>query len=336
MSPGQPIDGALEPRLEAMRPKLTGYCYRMLGSPFDAEDAVQETMLRALRSLDSFEGRSSLASWVYRIATNVCFDMLEAGKRRSRPMEIGPAGTVASPILSRPAEEWIEPAPEAMIRDESGDPADLVEARETIRLAFLAILQNLPPRQRAVFILREVLRWRASEVADLLDTSVASVNSALQRARATLADAEPDPGRSVSASGLEDPELLDRYVTAFESYDIDSLVALLHEDATFSMPPIELWLRGREQAAGWLLGPGHGCRGSRLLPTTANGSPAFAQYRPSESGSGHDPWALLVLEIESGWITGFNAFLDTGRLFPLFGLPSHLPEGAPIPVPVRA
>lgn len=318
---------AIETELEAHRSRLTGYCYRMLGSPFDAEDAVQETMMRAWRNIDSFEGRAALSSWLYRIATNVCLDMLKGRNKRERPMDMGPAGTVESPITMQPAERWIEPIPDALLASdgsEGGDPAELVEASETIRLAFLAILQDLPPRQRAVLILRDVLRWQASEVAELLDTTVASVNSALQRARATLAAKRPP-----AADGSPDIEavqrrLLERYVDAFESYDIDALVALLHEDATFSMPPIDLWLRGPEAVAGWMRGPGAECEGSRLVPTRANGLPAFGQYRRKPDGSGHFPWGLVVLELDGDRVAGVNTFLDVDRLFPLFGLPDRL------------
>lgn len=319
---------AVEAELESHRTRLTGYCYRMLGSPFDAEDAVQETMMRAWRSIDKFEGRSSLSSWLYRIATNVCMDMLNGRQRRARPMDLGPAGTVESPFNFQPEERWIEPIPDSHVLasdgSDGGDPAELVEASETIRLAFLAVLQELPPRQRAVLILRDVLRWQATEVAELLDTSVASVNSALQRARATLAAKRP-----VAEEGRPDVEevqrrLLERYVDAFESYDIDSLITLLHEDATFSMPPIDLWLRGPESVAGWMRGPGAECEGSRLIPTRANGLPAFGQYRRKPDGSGHYPWGLVVLEMGTDSIVGVNTFLDVERLFPLFGLPDHL------------
>ncbi|WP_225849349.1 sigma-70 family RNA polymerase sigma factor [Streptomyces sp. HPF1205] len=325
----------VEDRLEEHRSELTGYCYRMLGSVFEAEDAVQETMVRAWRAADRFEGRSSLRSWLYRIATNVCMDSLNAGKRRARPMDLSPAShhDAALPAAT-PESVWVEPVPDARALPSGGDPADLVVARETIRLAFVAALQHLPPRQRAVLILREVLAWRASETAELLGTTVASVNSALQRARATLSAAgvaapgtSPDgDAAAVPAPAMDDEReaLLARYVDAFERYDMESLTKLLHEDATLSMPPYPLWLRGHEDICGWMLGTGHQCEGSRLLPVAANGSPAFAQYRLAEDGS-HYAWALQVLEIADGKITGLNSFLDTARLFPLFGLPLELP-----------
>jgi RNA polymerase sigma-70 factor (ECF subfamily) len=315
---------AAEQALEQHRAELTAYCYRMLGSPFEAEDAVQETLLRAWRGLDRFEGRAALRSWLYRIATNVCFDMLNARERRARPMDLGPAREpVESNLNALPEVNWIEPIPASAVAPES-DPAEVAVAHETIRLAFVAALQHLPPRQRAALILCEVLRWKASEVAELLETSVASVNSALQRARATLEanDVGTDPAPQLDEA---DRELLSRYVKAFEAYDIDALTSLIHEDATQSMPPFDLWLSGRDDIFEWWLGPGIGCRGSRVIPTVAaNGSPAFGQYKPSESGSGFDPWALQVLEVSDGRIVELTFFLDTDRVFPLFGLPPRL------------
>jgi RNA polymerase sigma-70 factor (ECF subfamily) len=302
---------------EQYRGELKGYCYRMLASPFEAEDAVQETFLRAWRALDRFEGRSSLRAWLYRIATNVCLDLLNGRERRARPMDLGPAGApVIENLNVRPEVTWIEPTP---------DPAEAAVARETIRLAFVAALQHLPPRQRAVLILCEVLRWKASEVAELLETSVASVNSALQRARATL-DADPaSAGEAPRELSAEDNELLARYVAAFEAYDMEALTSLVHEDATQSMPPFDLWLTGRDDIFTWWFGPGIGCRGSRVVPTvSANGSPAFGQYKPSESGEGYEPWALQVIELEDGKIAELTFFLDTERVFPLFGLPLRL------------
>jgi RNA polymerase sigma-70 factor (ECF subfamily) len=320
------VSGEPEQLLEQHRVELTAYCYRMLGSAFEAEDAVQETLVRAWRSFDRFEGRAALRSWLYRIATNVCLDMLSGRERRARPMDLGPAGTAESLLTKRPEATWLEPIPDSRVLPSDGDPAELAASRETIRLAFVAALQHLPPRQRAVLILREVLRWKATEVAELLDTSVASVNSALQRARAALADSELSPTDSFEPLDEEQRALLARYVDAFERYDMDSLTALLHEDATQSMPPYELWLHGRPDILRWWFGPGAGCRGSRLIPTVANGLPAFGQYRPSGPGGSYEPWALQVLEISGGQIVGFNAFLDTDTLFPLFGLPARPSE----------
>jgi RNA polymerase sigma-70 factor (ECF subfamily) len=311
------VPAELERTFEELRSELTGYAYRMLGSPFEAEDAVQETFIRAWRAFEGFEGRSSLRSWLYRIATNVCLDMLNGRQRRARPMDLGPSQEpIEANLNTMPEATWIQPAP---------DPAMVTEEHETTRLAIIAALQHLPPRQRAVLILCEVLRWRASEVAELLETSVASVNSALQRARATLEASDlslTDAPRSVDVA---DEELLSRYVKAFEDYDMEALTALIHEDAVQSMPPFDMWLSGRDDIFTWWWGPGIGCEGSRVIPTVAaNGSPAFGQYKPSESGSGFDPWALQVLEVDDGKIVELTFFLDTESLFPLFGLPDRL------------
>jgi RNA polymerase sigma-70 factor, ECF subfamily len=314
----------LDRQLEQHRTELTAYAYRMLGSAFEAEDAVQETFLRALKGFEGFEGRAALRSWLYRIATNVCLDMLGGKERRARPMDLAPARTADAP-LGEPLPEvtWILPVPDDRVVPQDGDPAQVAESRETIRLAFVAALQHLPPKQRAVLILHEVLRWKASEVAELLETSVASVNSALQRARATLATADVE-----ALSEPDDEEqraLLARYVDAFERYDMDSLTSLLQHDATWNMPPYELWLQTHDDIRRWCLGPGIGCRDSRLLPTTANGSPAFGQYKPAPDG-GLEPWSLQILEISGGRIAGITFFLDTASLFPLFGLPARLED----------
>ena len=316
--------GELELRLEQHRRELTAYCYRMLGSPFEAEDAVQETLLRAWRAHDRFEGRSALRSWLYRIATNVCLDLLKGRERRALPMDLGPAREpLESNLHTLPETTWIQPVPDSLVAPE-GDPADIAVARETIRLAFVAALQHLPARQRAVLILCEVLRWRSTEVAELLETSVASVNSALQRARTTLAAANVsaiDPSLP-----LDDGQraLLARYVAAFEAYDMEALTSLIREDATQSMPPYDLWLHGRDDILEWWVGPGAACRGSRLVPTVAaNGSPAYGQYKPAPGG-GYEPWALQVLELSRGRIGELTFFLDTDALFPLFGLPPRL------------
>jgi RNA polymerase sigma-70 factor (ECF subfamily) len=297
----------------------------MLGSPFEAEDAVQDTLLRAWRGIGRFEGRAALRSWLYRIATNVCLDMLKGRERRARPMDLGPAREpVEANLHTLPEVTWIEPVPDGLVASD-GDPAELAVAHETIRLAFVAALQHLPPRQRAVLILCEVLRWKASEVAELLETSVASVNSALQRARATLDESNLSATDTTPTLDEPERELLARYVEAFERYDMEALTSLVHEDATQSMPPFDLWLSGRDDIFAWWFGPGIGCRGSRVIPTkSANGSPAFGQYKPSETGQGYDPWALQVLEIESGRIVEFTFFLGTETLFPLFGLPARL------------
>ena len=311
--------------LEQYRTELTGYCYRMLGSVFEAEDAVQETLIRAWRALSRFEGRSSLRSWLYRIATNVSIDMLNGRKRRALPMDLAPESSPTTGALRASSVEgsWVEPIPDGRVLSVGGDPADLAASRESVRLAFVAALQHLPARQRAVLILREVLRWEASEVADLLGSSVASVNSALQRARATMAAKEPAE-HPADPVGVDQRDLLNRYVDAFQRYDIDSLVSLLHEDATQSMPPYDLWLRGREDIGRWFVGPGCACRGSVLLPVAANGCAGFGQYRPSGPGGRHEPFSLQVVEVSGGRISRFTFYLEP-KLFPVFGLPTQLP-----------
>jgi RNA polymerase sigma-70 factor, ECF subfamily len=319
-----PAVADLAPQLEEHRASLTGYCYRMLGSAFEAEDAVQETFVRAWRGYDRFEGRAALRSWLYRIATNVCLSMLGASQRRARPMDLA-APSSADRALPPPLPEatWIEPIPDAIAIQAAADPAEVAVARESIRLAFVTALQHLPPRQRAVLILREVLRWKADEVAELLETTVASVNSALQRARATLAANEVDETAPAEPMDEQHQALLARYVDAFERYDMDSLTALLHEDATWNMPPYELWLQTHEDIVKWCLGPGIGCEGSRLVPVEANGSPAWGQYKPGPNGV-LEPWSIQVMEVRDGRISGLTFFLDTERLFPLFGLPPQL------------
>ncbi|MFF8956469.1 sigma-70 family RNA polymerase sigma factor [Streptomyces sp. NPDC014894] len=314
----------LDAELEKYRRELTGYCYRMLGSSFEAEDAVQDTMVRAWRNVGKFEGRSSLRSWLYRIATNVCLDMLSAGNRRARPMDLsGPTPVAQAQLNARPEATWLEPVPDGRVLA-SADPAERAVERESIRLAFVAALQHLPPKQRAVLILREVLAWKAVEVAELLETSVASVNSALQRARATLAESPPEASDAANPLDEEQRELLERYVAAFEGYDMEALKKVLHDDATLSMPPYDLWLQGFDDIVGWLLGVGSVCRGSRLVPTVANGLPAFAHYHPAEDGEGYTPWALMVMDVRDGKIAGITSFLDTARWFPVFELPERL------------
>jgi RNA polymerase sigma-70 factor (ECF subfamily) len=310
--------------LEAYRTELNAYCYRMLGSPFDAEDAVQDTFVRAWRSREQFEGRAAMRSWLYRIATNVCLDSLKGKDRRATPMDFGPAKEPVESNLNIPPEiTWLEPAPLTMIAPER-DPAEVAVANESVRLAFVAALQHLPAKQRAVLILREVLDWQASEVAELLDTSVASVNSALQRARATLAKTNAGDDDGTKVLGDTERAMLERYVAAFERYDLSALTSLIKEDAKQSMPPFDMWLLGREDILSWWFGPGIACKGSRVVPTvSANGMPTFGQYKIDPQG-GYSPWALQVLEIKDGKISNFRFFLDTAKLFPLFGLPLHL------------
>jgi RNA polymerase sigma-70 factor (ECF subfamily) len=307
--------------LETHRPALRGHCYRMLGSAADAEDAVQETMVRAWRNLERFEERASVKTWLYKIATNVCLDALSDRSRRARPIEEGPAGTVDDELDTHPRTHWLEPIPDALALPADADPYERTMLRQSIRLAFVSALQHLPPRQRAALLLAEVLGWSAAEIAASLEMSVPAVNSALQRARATMASRNvPEYDASLSDTQTE---LLDRYVDAFHRYDVDALVSLMREDATLSMPPFRLWLQGREPIRAWFLGRGIGCRGSRLVPTRACGLPAFGQYRLSEDGV-HRPWSLIVLETDKQGIRASNAFLDTETLFPLFGLPPLL------------
>ena len=328
LTAGNPAPSGMEPlesRLEQYRVELTAYCYRMLGSAFEAEDAVQDTFVRAWRNFDKFEGRSSLRSWLYRIATNVCLDMLTGRERRARPMDLGPALTADHPLGSPlPEVTWLQPIPDGRVLPAGGDPATVAEVRESVRLAFVAALQHLPPKQRATLILCEVMSWKAAEVAELLEMSVAGVNSALQRARAML---KTGGLTSERPAVLDDAkrEMLKRYVEAFERYDVNLLTKVIREDARQSMPPFDLWLSGREDMFAWWFGPGIGCRGSRVIPVgTANGSPAFGQYKPSETGSGFEPWSLQVVELTPTGVGEITFFLDTQRLFPLFGLPLHL------------
>ena len=297
----------------------------MLGSHAEADDAVQETLVRAWKKASTFEGRASVRTWLHRIATNVCLDALGERQRRGRPLELGPVGTVDDPLIEWPASRFVEPIPDALAVPSDADPAERAILKESIRLAFVAALQHLPPKQRAALLLTEVLGWPAVDVAEALETTVAAVNSALQRARATLAEKRELP----PALPEKKAELLARYVDAFERYDVAALAGLLREDAILSMPPYSLWLRGPESISAWLLGHGIGCKGSRLLPTEACGLPAFGQYRASPDG-GHTPWALIVLELSGERVAAWNAFLDVGRLFPLFGLPMSLPESTAV------
>lgn len=296
----------------------------MLGSVFDADDAVQETMIRAWRGLDQFDGRASLKTWLYRIATNVCLDELKNRRRRARPIEEGPPSSGAPPIealIKQPREYWIEPIPDAHVLPAEADPSERAMLRQSIRLAFIAALQNLAPKQRAVLLLVEVLGCSAEETAKVLETSVASVNSALQRARATIAQSNRHEPADLSET---EQDLLNRYVAAFESYNVEALTNLMRHDVTFCMPPYSLWLQGPEDVRTWMLGFGSGCRGSRLVPAFACGSPAFAQYRPDQEG-GRKAWALIVLEVTGAGIASVTSFLDVETLFPRFGLPLALP-----------
>ncbi len=309
--------------LEAHRRELTAYCYRMLGSGSEAEDAVQETMLRAWQAADRFEGRSSVRTWLYRIATNVCTDMGRSPQRRARPIDLGPSRPPDPKYLDDvlPEASWITPIADSSVIDVDGDPAEVAIARDTIRLAFISALQHLPARQRAVLVLCDVLRWNAVDTAELLDTTTASVNSALQRARATLART-PTTGQTTPLSA-DQQQLLARYIDAFERYDMDALAELLHDDVIQTMPPYAMWLRGADDVLTWYVGAGIDCKGSRLLSGWANGCPAFAQYRVDPAG-GHAPWALQVIEVRGDRIEAIHAFLDTAEAFERFGFPDHL------------
>jgi RNA polymerase sigma-70 factor, ECF subfamily len=318
--PGAIFGGLSRAEYERLTRELTGYCYRMLGSPFDAEDAVQDTMVRAWREFGNFEGRSSLRTWLHRIATNVCIDMLRKRSRRTVPMDLQPSTRAEGAQIPAPLDErtWVLPIPQAKITDVYADPAEQVVSRETVRLAFVAALQVLTPRQRAALILRDVLQHSAAETAEVLGTTVASANSALQRARAAVPSIDED---DATWSGT-DSALLEEYISAFESYDVPRLTALLRSDAVNSMPPLPLWLRGQHEIRTWMLGSGSECRGSRVLRTAANGCAAFAQYRSDGSG-GHHPWALQVLETDGSLITGLHCYVFP-ELFTYFGFPYTL------------
>jgi RNA polymerase sigma-70 factor (ECF subfamily) len=320
----QTADGDLGRLLDAHRAELTGYCYRMLASPFEAEDAVQETMLRAWKAYGKFEGRAAIRTWLHRIATNVCLDMLRSKQHRTRPMDLGPArAPIEANLKTLPEVTWIEPIPDTLVTSDPG-PEQSAMAKESVRLAFVAAMQHLPAKQRAALILCEVMSWKAAEVAELLEMSVASVNSALQRARATLKTGDLHEVRG-TIDDEKKRDMLKRYVEAFEKYDVSLLTKVIREDARQSMPPYDLWLQGREDVFNWWFGVGIGCRGSRVIPAgTANGSPAFGQYKPSATGSGFEPWALQVVELTPVGIGEITFFLDTARIFPLFGLPPRL------------
>lgn len=312
----------LDAVFDAHRRELTGYCYRMLGGRSEADDAVQETLVRAWRAYDRFEGRSSVRSWLYRIATNVCLDMLRSPQRRALPMDLGPSTRVADAALGphRSPETFVLPIADRDVLDLDADPAEVAVARESVRLAFIAALQHLGPKPRAALILCDVLRFPAAEVASLLDTTVASVNSALQRARATLADR-----RGEALDDALDPhhaDLLARYVDAFERYDMDAIAALLRDDVVLSMPPYDLWLQGTDELLAWFVGPGAGCRGAKLVPMWINGTAGFGNYRCSGPGR-WEPFAIQVIEVAGGRITGHHNFLYPQH-FAAFGLPPRI------------
>jgi RNA polymerase sigma-70 factor, ECF subfamily len=339
-------DLALEGEMERLRPGLTGYCYRMLGSGFEAEDATQETLLRAWRRSDSLADRAALKSWLFSIATNVCLDQIDARKRRARPVDLADPGTAVTEVgAPLPETTWVLPIASGQVADPDADPADQAARSETLRLAFVAALQHLPARQRVVLVLREVLRWSAKEVADVLETSVASVNSALQRARATLDELDLADAEAPTRPSTEDEQrLLDQYLKAFAEYDIDRIVALLRYDVVFDMPPLPLWIVGSEEVGIFMLGQGAACRGSKLIATSANGLPAYAGYKPDPESGAWLPWSVTLLEFEaaddasapgdggSPGITGVHNFLAPfmPNLFASFGLPERLEDADPV------
>lgn len=314
--------------LEAHRAVLTGHCYRMLGSIAEADDAVQETMLRAFRALERFDARSSLRTWLTSIATRVCLDALSDRKRRARPFEEGPAGTIDDELVAAPRTHWLEPVPDArVVPVDELEPAALAVLRESVRLAFVAALQHLPPKQRAALLLADVLDWPTADIASALELSPAAVNSALQRARATVAERGAAP-RGEGALTPGQRAMVARFVEAFERYDVEALAGLCRDDVTFSMPPFSLWLRGTASVRGWLTGRGAACEGSRLLSTSANGAPAYAQYKRHVEAEGqvrYRAWGLGVLELDGERVERWTTFLDVETLFPRFGLPLELP-----------
>src|SRR4051794_6717642 len=296
----------------------------MIGSGAEAEDAVQETMVRAWKAADKLQERGALKAWLFRIANNVCLDMLGSAQRRATPMDMGPSSNADAPLGNQLADSaYVRPIADGKVLNEDGDPAALAAEKETLRLAFVAALQHLPAKQRAVLILREVLRWQASEVAELLDTSVASVNSALQRARATIEELGlQDTDTAATVAGADEQRLLEDYVKAFEAYDMSALVGLLKQDAAFSMPPWPLWVQGPEAIVAFMQGTGAKCEGSKVLVTRANGGPAFGIYNPTEAGD-YAGWAVVVMETSDGRVSGLHHFIYP-ELFAGFGLSTRL------------
>ncbi len=320
---------------DPFRPELLAHCYRMLGSVHDAEDQVQETMIRAWRSYGDFEGRSSLRTWLYRIATNSCLRALENSDRRPLPSGLGGPGEYPEAPLAaaQPEVPWLQPIPDALVSGGSADPAEIAASRQSMRLALIAALQYLPPRQRAVLILRDVLRWRAAEVADLLGTTTIAVNRMLQRARARLEQAAPDEDQIHEPADPQDRALLDRFATAFQNADVTAVMQLLREDAVFEMPPEVTWFTGRELVGRFLQArvltqPGR----LQMIPVAANGQPALAAYMRGHDG-GYCAHSICLLTIAASRVTRVTSFNDPG-LFAAFGLPQTVPAAAG-PVPGR-
>jgi RNA polymerase sigma-70 factor (TIGR02960 family) len=317
--------------LEALRTPLTRYCYRLLGSAADTEDAVQETMIRASGRAETYDpARARLTTWVHRIATNVCIDMLRGARRRALSIDLGTAGHGdpgpygLGPLL--PADYWVEPMPDARLFG-AQDPAEVVVERETVTLAFIAALQRLAPRQRAALVLRDILAFTAQETAEVLDTSVPAVNSALQRARAVLKSSPPEPTDLAAPEDPQQQDLLRRYVAAFETHDVAALTALLREDAVDLMPPF-LWRVDGAARIGEIMSAGDACAEDRLVATSVNASPAFGQYRPGDDGVLR-PFALVLVEPRGARIARIVTFLGTAERFAEFGLPAHPDEVPP-------
>lgn len=331
-TPTNPSAGPVDPAeqtpaaLDRYRPELLAHCYRMLGSVHDAEDLVQETYLRAWRSQATFEGRSSMRTWLYRIATNACLTALESRGRRPLPTGLGQeASDPFATLVSRPEVPWLEPVPDSMVAEQPDDPASVVTSRESIRLAFVAALQHLPPRQRAVLVLRDVLAWRAAEVAEVLGMSTVAVNSSLQRARAQLKEAALSRDDVVEPSEPASREVLDRYVAAFEGYDVEAIVALFTEGAIWEMPPFTGWYEGARTIGNLISSqcPASGPADMRMLPTRANGQPAFGLYMRDADGV-HRAFQLQVLTLTAEGVAHVACFFDTG-LFGAFDLPETYP-----------
>ncbi|HVV13903.1 sigma-70 family RNA polymerase sigma factor [Amycolatopsis sp.] len=310
---------------DPFRRELLAHCYRMLGSVHDAEDLVQETYIRAWKSYERFEGRSSLRTWLYRIATRVCLTALESRGKRPLPTGLGNPGSQAGDeLVEQPEVPWLEPVPDAMVGADPADPATIVTSRETIRLALIAALQHLPPRQRAVLILRDVLQWRAAEVAVVLNTTTTAVNSILQRARAQLEQVTPHEDEVVEPTAADQRELLEKFVAAFEAKDINAMVDLFTKDAIWEMPPFVGWYQGNENIARLIdvQCPAQGPGDMHLIPIDANGQPGFGLYMLD--GDVYRPFNMPVLTLSADGVTHVSCFFDT-RLFAKFGLPESVP-----------
>ena len=321
--------GGLEiEELEALRVPLTGFCYRLLGSAADSDDAVQETLIRAAARRDQYDpSRGRPSTWVHAIATNVCLDMLRSARRRALVVDVSQAagrGDDLGPPL--PPDAWLDPMPDARLIA-AGDPGDVVQQRESVRLAFVAALQWLPPRQRAVLVLRDVLAFTARETADILDATVPSVNSALQRARALLSARRPDPFAIAEPDDVRQRDLLRRYVAAFEAHDVEGLKAILRADAVASMPPFAWRLDGGQPIAE-AVGASEFCAGARLIGCRMNGGWGFGQYRPGDDAVVR-PFALVAIEIHRDRIARIVTFLGSGHRFGEFGLPGRLTAPEP-------